>query len=56
MVFPRLPINLWVGLETILMGRKKIDEELLDELEELFITSDIGVNTTTKIIEEVKTK
>lgn len=42
------------GLETILMGRKKIDEELLDELEELFITSDIGVNTTTKIIEEVK--
>lgn len=42
------------GLESILLGKKKIDDDLLEELEELFITSDIGVNTTLKIIEKVK--
>ncbi len=42
------------GLESIILGKKKIDDELLEELEELFITADIGVNTTLKIIEKVK--
>jgi len=42
------------GIESIILGRKKIDDELLEELEELFITSDIGINTTLKIIDKVK--
>jgi len=42
------------GIEAIILGRKKIDDDLLEELEELFITADIGVNTTLKIIEKVK--
>jgi fused signal recognition particle receptor len=42
------------GIEAIVLGRKKIDDDLLEELEELFITADIGVNTTLKIIEKVK--
>ncbi|ADR18997.1 signal recognition particle-docking protein FtsY [Calditerrivibrio nitroreducens] len=42
------------GIEAIILGRKKIDDDLLEELEELFITADIGVNTTIKIIEKVK--
>jgi fused signal recognition particle receptor len=42
------------GMETIFLGKKEIDEELLDELEELFITSDVGVATTMKIIDEVR--
>jgi fused signal recognition particle receptor len=42
------------GMENIFSGRKIIDDELLEELEELFITSDVGVNTTTKIIENVR--
>lgn len=42
------------GMETVLMGKKEIDEELLEELEELFISADIGVSTTMKIIEKVK--
>ncbi|MCX8083976.1 MAG: signal recognition particle-docking protein FtsY [Calditerrivibrio sp.] len=42
------------GLENIIFGKKKIDAELFDELEELFITADVGVNTTLKIIEKVK--
>lgn len=44
------------GLENLILGRKKIDDELLEELEELFLTADIGVNTTSKIIEEVRSE
>ncbi|HCW93097.1 MAG TPA: signal recognition particle-docking protein FtsY [Flexistipes sinusarabici] len=42
------------GMETIFLGKKEIDEELLDELEELFVTSDIGVSTTMKIIDDLR--
>ena len=42
------------GMEAIFLGKKEIDEELLEELEELFISSDVGVKTTEKIIESVK--
>ncbi len=39
-----------------LLDRKKIDEEVWDELEELLISADVGVATTTKLIESVKQK
>lgn len=42
------------GMETIFLGKREIDEELLEELEELFVTSDLGVSTTMKIIEEIR--
>ncbi|WP_303851679.1 signal recognition particle-docking protein FtsY [Seleniivibrio woodruffii] len=42
------------GMENIFLGRKEIDDDLLEELEELFITSDIGVETTMKIIDSVR--
>jgi fused signal recognition particle receptor len=35
-------------------GRSKVDEEFLDELEEIFITSDIGAETSFKIIERLE--
>lgn len=35
-------------------GKSKVDEEVLDELEEVLITSDVGVNTTIKIIERIE--
>lgn len=38
-----------------LMGRPRIDEDLMDELEEILITSDIGMETTMKIMEELRT-
>jgi fused signal recognition particle receptor len=38
-------------LDTVFEGRKKIDEAFLDELEELLISTDIGVATTLQIIE-----
>ena len=36
------------------VGKSKVDEEVLDELEEILITSDVGVNTTIKIIERIE--
>ena len=38
----------------VLLGRASIDEELFDELEEALITSDIGMETTMTIIDELR--
>lgn len=35
-------------------GKSKVDDEVLDELEEILVTSDVGVNTTIKIIERIE--
>lgn len=43
-------------VESLLMGRKKIDEELFDDLEELLIQGDVGVQTATELIEWLKSK
>jgi fused signal recognition particle receptor len=42
------------GLSSLLLGKKVIDEDLLDELEILLITADIGINTTDKVLESVR--
>lgn len=36
------------------VGKSTIDEEVLDELEEILVTSDVGVKTTLKIIERIE--
>ncbi|MFW5760436.1 MAG: signal recognition particle-docking protein FtsY [Cyclobacteriaceae bacterium] len=36
------------------VGKSRIDDEFLDALEEILITSDVGVNTTIKIIERIE--
>lgn len=36
------------------VGKSKVDEEVLDELEEVLITSDVGVQTTIKIIDRIE--
>jgi len=41
------------GFDRIFAGKQKIDDELLEELEELLITSDIGVQTAMALIEKV---
>ena len=41
-------------LDTIFEGRKQIDEQLLDELEEMLISTDIGVQTTMQILEAIR--
>ena len=44
------------GLSSILLGKKQIDDELLDELEMLLIGADIGIGTTDKVLESVRKK
>ncbi len=41
-------------LDTIFEGRKQIDEQLLDELEEMLISTDIGVQTTMQVLEAIR--
>ncbi|MEJ2727552.1 MAG: signal recognition particle receptor subunit alpha, partial [Deltaproteobacteria bacterium] len=41
------------GFDRIVAGRQRIDDDLLEELEELLITSDIGVQTALMLIEKV---
>jgi fused signal recognition particle receptor len=41
-------------IDTVFQGRKQIDAELLDELEEALIAADIGVPTTLHILETVR--
>jgi fused signal recognition particle receptor len=43
-------------LGKVILGKSKVDEEVLDNLEELLITSDVGVDTTLKIIERIESR
>ncbi|MGC6434255.1 MAG: signal recognition particle-docking protein FtsY [Crocinitomicaceae bacterium] len=37
-----------------IVGKSKVDDEVLDNLEEILITSDVGVDTTLKVIERIE--
>src|SRR5690606_14842111 len=41
-------------LSKALVGKDKVDEEVLDQLEEILISSDVGVETTVKIIDRIE--
>ena len=38
------------------VGKSTVDEEVLDELEEILVTSDVGVTTTLKIIDRIEAR
>ncbi len=46
--------NLFSKLGKAVIGKSKVDDEVLDELEEVLITSDVGVDTTIKIIRRIE--
>ncbi|MEL7646720.1 MAG: signal recognition particle-docking protein FtsY [Sedimentibacter sp.] len=46
--------NLTEQIENIIFAHRKIDDEFLEELEEVLVTSDMGVETTMDIIEYIK--
>ena len=46
--------SLFSKLSKALVGKSKVDDDVLDELEEILITSDVGVDTTVKIIERIE--
>ena len=41
-------------ISDVIMGRAEVDEDLMDELEEILITSDIGMDTTMTIMERLR--
>ncbi|MDR9406602.1 MAG: signal recognition particle-docking protein FtsY [Spiribacter sp.] len=41
------------GIGQLFLGRKQIDAELLDDLETLLLTADVGIEATTRIIEDL---
>ena len=46
--------NLTEQIENIVFSHRKIDDEFLEELEEILVTSDMGVETTMDIIDYIK--
>ena len=43
-------------LSKAVAGKSKVDDEVLDNLEEILVSSDVGVNTTLKVIERIETR
>lgn len=43
-------------LSRAVVGKSKVDDEVLDKLEEVLVTSDVGVDTTLKIIERIENR
>ncbi|MDA9056494.1 signal recognition particle-docking protein FtsY [Flavobacteriaceae bacterium] len=43
-------------LSKVVVGKSKVDADVLDDLEEILVTSDVGVNTTLKIIERIEAR
>ena len=43
-------------LSRAVVGKSKVDEEVLDNLEEVLVTSDVGVDTTLKIIKRIEAR
>jgi fused signal recognition particle receptor len=46
--------NFFSQLSKAVAGKSKVDEEVLDQLEEILISSDVGVGTTIKVIERIE--
>ena len=46
--------GVWGKITRAIAGKSKIDDDVLDNLEESFITSDVGVETTLKIIDRIR--
>ena len=43
-------------ISKVIVGKSKVDDEVLDELEEILISSDVGVKTTLKIIDSIESR
>ncbi len=48
--------NVFSKLSRAVIGKSKVDEEVLDNLEEVLVSSDVGVTTTLRIIERIEAR
>lgn len=46
--------GVFAKIQRAIAGKSKVDDEILDRLEEVFVTSDVGVDTTLKIIQRLE--
>ncbi len=44
------------SLRALLIGKNSVDDEIIEELENILLTADLGIDTTKKIIEKLKTQ
>lgn len=52
----RTKSSLLQKLGRLIVGKRKVDDDVLDELEEVLVTSDVGVDTTLKIIDRLQAR
>src|ERR1700712_5738258 len=43
-------------ISKVVAGKSTVDDDVLDDLEEVLVTSDVGVSTTLKIIERIQAR
>ena len=48
--------SFFVKISKVIVGKSKVDDDVLDELEEVLISSDVGVKTTLKIIDKIEAR
>src|ERR1700712_4411673 len=48
--------NFFSKISKVIAGKSTVDDDVLDELEEVLVTSDVGVATTLKIIERIQAR
>jgi fused signal recognition particle receptor len=48
--------NLFSKITKALVGKTTVDDNFLDELEEILVSSDVGIHTTIKIIERIQAR
>lgn len=46
--------NVFAKLSRAVAGKSKVDDEVLDNLEEVLVTSDVGIDTTLRIIDRIE--
>lgn len=47
-------VSVFERISKAIIGKSTVDDEVLDNLEEILVTSDVGVDTTLKIIERIQ--
>ncbi len=48
--------SFFTKLNKAVAGKSKVDDDVLDNLEEILVTSDVGVNTTLKVIKRIEAR
>lgn len=48
--------SFFTKISKVIIGKSKVDDDILDELEEVLISSDVGVKTTLKIIDKIESR